>query len=44
MRELAGDIVTVIGPAAVAYWLLGDPWIAGLFALIGLTIRWYRRH
>jgi hypothetical protein len=43
MRELAGDVLTVIGPAALAYWAFGDPLLAGLWAVVGLTIRWYRR-
>jgi hypothetical protein len=27
MMELAGDILVVVGPAAVADYLIGDPWI-----------------
>jgi hypothetical protein len=44
MIELVGNIITVIGPAGIAYWLFADPWIAGVWAVVGLTVRWYRRH
>jgi hypothetical protein len=43
MMELAGDILVVLGPAAVAYYLIGDPWISATWTIVGLTIRWYRR-
>jgi hypothetical protein len=44
MKELAADILIVCGPAAVAWWLLGDPWLSGLWIIVGLTVRWYQRH
>jgi hypothetical protein len=43
MMELAGDILVVVGPAAVAYYLISDPWISATWSIVGLTIRWYRR-
>jgi hypothetical protein len=44
MKELATDIAIVIGPAAVVYYLIGDPWVAVLWSIVGLSIRWYQRH
>jgi hypothetical protein len=44
MKELAADIAIVIGPAAGAYYLIGDPWISALWIVVGLTARWYQRH
>jgi hypothetical protein len=43
MMELAGDILVVVGPAAVAYYLIGDPWISVTWSIVGLTIRWHQR-
>jgi hypothetical protein len=44
MKELATDIAIVLGPAAGAYYLMGDPWISALWIIVGLTVRWYQRH
>jgi hypothetical protein len=43
MIELAADILVVIGPAAVVYYLVGDPWISVTWSIVGLTARWYQR-
>jgi hypothetical protein len=43
MMELAADILVVVGPAAVAYYLIGDPWISATWSIVGLTVRWYQR-
>jgi hypothetical protein len=44
VREPVTDIVVVIGPAAVVYYLIGDPWISATWSIVGLTVRWYQRH
>jgi hypothetical protein len=44
MSELAADIVVVIGPAIVVYYLIGDPWISVVWSIVGLSLRWYQRH
>jgi hypothetical protein len=44
MKELATDIAIVIGPAGVVYYLIGDPWVAVLWSIVGLSVRWYQRH
>jgi hypothetical protein len=44
MKELATDIAIVIGPAGVVYCLIGDPWIAVLWSIVGLSFKWYQRH
>jgi hypothetical protein len=43
MKELAADIVIVIGPAGVVYYLIGDPWVSAVWIIVGLTVRWYQR-
>jgi hypothetical protein len=43
MKELAADIAIVIGPASIVYYLFGDPWISAVWAIVGLTVRWYQR-
>jgi hypothetical protein len=43
VRELTADIVVVVGPAAVVYYLVGDPWISATWSIVGLTARWYQR-
>jgi len=44
MKELAVDLAIVIGPASVVYCLIGDPWVAALWIVVGVSIRWYQRH
>jgi hypothetical protein len=43
MKELAGDILIICGPAAFVQWAFGDPWLSGLWVVVGVTIQWYRR-
>jgi hypothetical protein len=43
VKELAGDLITVIGPAAVAWWLFHDPYIAGVWVAVGISVRWAKR-
>jgi hypothetical protein len=43
MKELATDIAIVVGPAGVLYYLIGDPWVAVLWSIVGLSFRWYQR-
>jgi hypothetical protein len=44
MKELAIDIAVVIGPAGAVYYLIGDQWVAVLWSIVGLSVRWYQRH
>lgn len=44
MKELAADIAIVIGPASVAYYLIGDPWVSAVWIIVSLTVRWNQRH
>jgi hypothetical protein len=44
MIELAGDLVTTLVPYGFVFATFHDPWIAGLWIAVGVTIRWYRRH
>jgi hypothetical protein len=38
MKELATDIAIVVGPASVLYYLIGDPWVAVLWSIVGLSV------
>jgi hypothetical protein len=44
MRELAGDILVICGPASLIHWAFGDPFLSGLWIGVGIVTQWYRRH
>jgi hypothetical protein len=44
VMELLGDVVVVCGPAGPVFWAFRDPWLSGLWIVVGLTVRWYQRH
>jgi hypothetical protein len=44
MRELAGDILVICGPAGLVHWAFGDPFLSGLWIGVGIVTQWYRRH
>jgi hypothetical protein len=43
MKELAGDLLIICGPAALFYWTLEDPVVSGVWVVVGVVIRWYQR-
>jgi hypothetical protein len=44
MRELAGDILVICGPAGLVHWAFGDPFLSCLWIGVGIVTQWYRRH